>query len=45
LAPDVVYQIIHDEFLVDGNARFNLATFVSTWMALTGRRPEQALAA
>jgi len=32
LAPDVVYQIIHDELMLDGNARLNLATFVSTWM-------------
>jgi glutamate decarboxylase len=32
LAPDVAYQIIHDELMLDGNARLNLATFVSTWM-------------
>jgi glutamate decarboxylase len=32
MQPDVAYQIIHDELLLDGNARFNLATFVSTWM-------------
>jgi glutamate decarboxylase len=32
LAPDVVYQIIHDELMLDGNARMNLATFVTTWM-------------
>ncbi len=32
LAPDVAYQIIHDELMLDGNARMNLATFVSTWM-------------
>jgi glutamate decarboxylase len=31
-APDVAYQIIHDELMLDGNARLNLATFVSTWM-------------
>jgi glutamate decarboxylase len=30
--PDVAYQIIHDELMLDGNARTNLATFVSTWM-------------
>ncbi|MBY8888976.1 glutamate decarboxylase [Streptomyces sp. PTM05] len=29
--PDVAYQIIHDELMLDGNARLNLATFVSTW--------------
>jgi glutamate decarboxylase len=32
LAPDIAYQIIHDELALDGNARLNLATFVSTWM-------------
>ncbi len=26
------YQIVHDELLIDGNARLNLATFVTTWM-------------
>jgi glutamate decarboxylase len=31
-APEVVYQIIHDELMLDGNARMNLATFVTTWM-------------
>ena len=31
-APDVAYQIIHDELMLDGNARLNLATFVTTWM-------------
>jgi glutamate decarboxylase len=32
LSPDVAYQIIHDELMIDGNARLNLATFVTTWM-------------
>jgi glutamate decarboxylase len=32
MLPDMAYQIIHDEVLLDGNARQNLATFVSTWM-------------
>ncbi len=32
LSPEVAYQIIHDELMLDGNARLNLATFVSTWM-------------
>jgi glutamate decarboxylase len=31
LPPDVAYQIVHDELMLDGNARLNLATFVSTW--------------
>jgi glutamate decarboxylase len=26
------YQLIHDELLLDGSARLNLATFVTTWM-------------
>jgi glutamate decarboxylase len=30
--PDVAYQFIHDELMLDGNARLNLATFVTTWM-------------
>nr|WP_245775877.1 glutamate decarboxylase [Saccharopolyspora flava] len=30
--PEVAYQIVHDELMLDGNARLNLATFVSTWM-------------
>ena len=32
LPPDVAYQLIHDELMLDGNARLNVATFVSTWM-------------
>jgi glutamate decarboxylase len=32
LAPDVAYQVIHDELMLDGNARLNVATFVTTWM-------------
>jgi glutamate decarboxylase len=32
LAPEVAYQLIHDELMLDGNARLNLATFVTTWM-------------
>ena len=30
--PRTVYQLIHDELLLDGNARQNMATFVTTWM-------------
>jgi glutamate decarboxylase len=30
--PDVAYQLIHDELLLDGSSRLNLATFVTTWM-------------
>ncbi len=31
MRPDVAYQIVHDELLLDGNARQNLATFCQTW--------------
>ena len=30
--PDTASQLIADELMLDGNARLNLATFVSTWM-------------
>lgn len=29
---EVAYQVIHDELLLDGNPRLNLASFVTTWM-------------
>jgi glutamate decarboxylase len=29
---DAAYQLVHDELMLDGNARLNLATFVTTWM-------------
>jgi glutamate decarboxylase len=32
MAPDTAYQYVHDELMLDGNARLNLATFVTTWM-------------
>ena len=32
MAPGTAYEIVHDELLLDGNARLNLATFVTTWM-------------
>ena len=32
LLPETAYQVVHDEALLDGNARLNLATFVTTWM-------------
>jgi glutamate decarboxylase len=32
LAPDTAYQLVHDDLMLDGNARLNLATFVTTWM-------------
>ena len=35
---ETAYQLVHDELMLDGNARLNLATFVTTWMEPAGRR-------
>jgi glutamate decarboxylase len=32
MLPETAYQIVHDDAMLDGNARLNLATFVGTWM-------------
>jgi glutamate decarboxylase len=32
LAPATAHQLVHDELMLDGNSRLNLATFVTTWM-------------
>ena len=32
MLPETAYQVVIDEVMLDGNARFNLATFVTTWM-------------
>ena len=32
LNPISAYRVVHDELMLDGNARLNTATFVSTWM-------------
>lgn len=32
VSKDAAYQIIHDELLLDGSPRLNLASFVTTWM-------------
>jgi glutamate decarboxylase len=32
MPPRNAYQIVHDELMLDGNSRLNLATFVTTWM-------------
>jgi glutamate decarboxylase len=32
MLPQTAYEIVVDEVMLDGNARFNLATFVTTWM-------------
>jgi glutamate decarboxylase len=31
-SPDAVYRHIHDQLMLDGSSRLNLATFVTTWM-------------
>jgi glutamate/tyrosine decarboxylase-like PLP-dependent enzyme len=36
--PDVAYQAIHDELMIDGNLRLNFATFVTAWMERQGER-------
>ena len=30
--PDAAHRLVHDELLLDGSSRLNLATFVTTWM-------------
>jgi glutamate decarboxylase len=32
------YNVIHDELMLDGNSRLNLATFVTTWMEPEARQ-------
>ncbi len=32
MLPDTALQAVRDELILDGNARLNLATFVTTWM-------------
>jgi glutamate decarboxylase len=32
MLPDTALEVVRDELLLDGNARLNLATFVTTWM-------------
>jgi len=38
MGPETAYQIIHDEIMLDGNSRLNLATFVGTWMDDAARK-------
>ena len=35
LDAETAYQVVHDELMLDGNSRLNLATFVTTWMERT----------
>ncbi|MGA2153009.1 MAG: glutamate decarboxylase [Bryobacteraceae bacterium] len=37
MPPDTAYQLIHDELILDGSSRFNLATFCGTWMEQEAR--------
>jgi len=32
MLPKTAYNLVHDELMLDGNSRLNLATFVTTWM-------------
>ena len=32
MLPDTALQVVRDDLILDGNARLNLATFVTTWM-------------
>src|SRR5437868_15213245 len=32
MEPGAAYRFIHDELMLDGSSRLNLATFVTTWM-------------
>ena len=32
MPPATAYHLIHDELIMDGSSRFNLATFCGTWM-------------
>jgi glutamate decarboxylase len=32
MPPRTAYPLAHDELMLDGNARMNLATFVTAWM-------------
>src|SRR5215467_7780119 len=38
MLPETAYQVVHDQAMLDGNARLNLATFVSTWMEPTASK-------
>ena len=38
MLPDTALQVVQDELMLDGNARLNLATFVTTWMEPQARQ-------
>ncbi len=38
MSPKEAYDLVHDQLILDGNARLNLATFVTTWMEPEARQ-------
>ncbi len=38
MLPQTAYNLVHDELMLDGNSRLNLATFVTTWMEPEARQ-------
>ena len=38
MPPRNAYQLVHDELMLDGHARLNLATFVTTWIEPEARQ-------
>ena len=38
MPPSTAYHLIHDELIIDGSSRFNLATFCGTWMEPEAQR-------
>ena len=38
MLPRTAYDLVHDELMLDGNSRLNLATFVTTWMEPEARQ-------
>lgn len=38
ILPQTAYSLIHDELMLEGNSRLNLATFVTTWMEPAARQ-------
>jgi glutamate decarboxylase len=38
MPPSTAYHLIHDELIMDGSSRFNLATFCGTWMEPEAQR-------
>jgi glutamate decarboxylase len=38
MLPQTAYNLVHDELMLDGSSRLNLATFVTTWMEPEARQ-------